>query len=240
MVGIGPGGEEDMTPRARRALEEAEVVVGYRHYVDLLGELVAGRQVITTGMTGEVERCRRAVAEAASGKRVAVVSGGDPGVYGMAGLVLEILANWGEGDAPEVEIIPGITAATAAAALLGAPLMQDFAVISLSDRLTPWEEIARRLAGAAAADFVLVLYNPKSHGRPWQLAAAKDIILRYRPPTTPVGVVRLAGRPGEEKWVTDLAGLTELPVDMVSTVIVGNSKTRVVGGRMITPRGYRV
>jgi precorrin-3B C17-methyltransferase len=171
---------------------------------------------------------------------VAVVSGGDPGVYGMAGLVLEILANWAEGETPEVEIIPGITAATAAAALLGAPLVQDFAVISLSNRLAPWEEIARRLAGAAAADFVLVLYNPKSHGRRWQLAAARDIILRYRPPTTPVGVVRLAGRPGEEKWVTDLVGLTELPVDMVSTVIVGNSKTRVVGTRMITPRGYRV
>lgn len=240
VVGLGPGREEEMTPRARQALERAEVIVGYRTYIDLIASLAAGREVVVTGMTGEVARCREAVERAAEGARVAVVSSGDPGVYGMAGLLLEILAAHPRGKEIKVEVVPGVTAATAAAAALGAPLMHDFAVISLSDRLTPWKVIAGRLEHAAAADFVLVLYNPRSHGRPDHLRRARDIILRYRHPTTPVGVVRNAGRDGEETWIRDLDTFLDLPVDMVSTVIIGNSQTRVLDGRLVTPRGYRL
>ncbi|GEA15298.1 MAG: precorrin-3B C17-methyltransferase / cobalt-factor methyltransferase [Moorella sp. (in: firmicutes)] len=240
VVGLGPGREEEMTPRARQALARAEVIVGYRTYIDLIASLTAGREVVVTGMTGEVARCREAVARAAAGARVAVISSGDPGVYGMAGLILEVLAEHPRGKEIMVRVIPGVTAATAAAAVLGAPLMHDFAVISLSDRLTPWEVIARRLELAAAADFVLVLYNPRSHGRPDHLRRARDIILQYRRPSTPVGVVRNAGREGEEAWIRDLATFLELPVDMVSTVIIGNSQTRVLDGRLVTPRGYRL
>ncbi|MDN5345315.1 MAG: precorrin-3B C17-methyltransferase / cobalt-factor methyltransferase [Clostridia bacterium] len=240
VVGLGPGAEAEMTARARQALAEAEVIVGYRTYIDLIASLTAGREVVVNGMTGEVARCREAVARAVAGARVAVISSGDPGVYGMAGLILEILAENPRGAEVPVTIIPGVTAATSAAASLGAPLMHDFAVISLSDRLTPWEVIARRLELAAAADFVLVLYNPRSHGRPDHLRRARDIILRYRQPATPVGVVRNAGRVGEETWIRDLATLLELPVDMVSTVIIGNSQTRVLNGYLVTPRGYRL
>ncbi|MGI9860313.1 precorrin-3B C(17)-methyltransferase [Moorella naiadis] len=240
VIGLGPGQEGEMTARAREALERAQVIVGYRTYIDLIATLIAGREVVVNGMTGEVARCREAVARAAAGARVAIVSSGDPGVYGMAGLVLEILANHPCGQEIPVTIIPGVTAATAAAAALGAPLMHDFAVISLSDRLTPWEVIGRRLEMAAAADFVLVFYNPRSHGRPDHLGRAREIILKYRQPTTPVGVVRNAGREGEVTWVRDLGSLLEVPVDMVSTVIVGNSQTRVLDGRLVTPRGYRV
>jgi precorrin-3B C17-methyltransferase len=229
-----------MTGRARQALARADVIVGYRTYVDLIASLVAGREVVVTGMTGEVARCREAVARAAAGASVALVSSGDPGVYGMAGLLLEILAAHPRSREIPVRIIPGVTAATAAAATLGAPLMHDFAVISLSDRLTPWEVIARRLDLAAAADFVLVLYNPRSHGRPDHLQRARAIILQHRRPSTPVGVVRNAGREGEDAWVRDLESLLELPVDMVSTVMIGNSQTRVLDGRLVTPRGYRL
>ncbi|WP_338827980.1 precorrin-3B C(17)-methyltransferase [Neomoorella thermoacetica] len=240
VVGLGPGQETEMTARAREALARAEVIVGYRTYIDLVATLIAGREVVVNGMTGEVDRCREAVERAAAGARVAVISSGDPGVYGMAGLVLEILAAHPRGREIPVTIIPGVTAATAAAAALGAPLMHDFAVISLSDRLTPWEVISRRLEMAAAADFVLVLYNPRSHGRPDHLSRAREIILKYRQPSTPVGVVRNAGRKGEVAWLRDLDTLLELPVDMVSTVIIGNSQTRVLDGRMVTPRGYRL
>ncbi|GFN23776.1 precorrin-3B C(17)-methyltransferase [Thermanaeromonas sp. C210] len=240
VVGLGPGGEAEMTYRARQALEQAEVIVGYRTYVDLITSMTEGKEVVVTGMTGEVERCREAVERAAAGARVAVVSSGDPGVYGMAGLLLEILATHPRGQGIKVDVVPGVTAATAAAAALGAPLMHDFAVISLSDRLTHWEVIAARLEHAAAADFVLVLYNPRSHGRPDHLRRARDIILRFRHPATPVGVVRNAGREGEEAWIRDLATFLDLPVDMVSTVIIGNSQTRVLDGRLVTPRGYRL
>jgi len=229
-----------MTPRARRALERAQVVVGYRTYVDLIAPLVKGKEILISGMTAEVDRCRQAVERAAGGARVALVSGGDPGVYGMAGLLLEILAAHPRAKGIKVEVIPGVTAATAAAAALGAPLAHDFAAISLSDRLTPWEVIASRIEHAAAADFILVLYNPRSRGRPDHLRRARDIILRFRSPETPVGVVRNAGRKGEETWIRDLATFLDLPVDMASTVIVGNSRTKVVDGRMVTPRGYRL
>ncbi|MDN5347353.1 MAG: precorrin-3B C17-methyltransferase / cobalt-factor methyltransferase [Clostridia bacterium] len=229
-----------MTARARKALEEAEVIVGYHTYLDLIRDLTGGREVVATGMTGEIERCCRAVQLALAGRKVAIVSSGDPGVYGMAGLVLEILHQAAPGSRLPVAIIPGVTAATAAAAALGAPLMHDFAVISLSDRLTPWELIARRLELAAQGDFVTVLYNPRSHGRQRHLHLAQEIFLRYRSPETPVGVVRNAGREGEEVWVSDLLKFADLPVDMLATVIIGNSQTRVLDGRLVTPRGYRL
>ena len=229
-----------MTARARRAVEEAQVIVGYHAYLDLIHDLIGNREVVATGMTAEVERCRRAVELALAGRRLAIVSGGDPGVYGMAGLVLEVLHQASPGSRLPVKIIPGVTAATAAAAALGAPLMHDFAVISLSDRLTPWDLIARRLELAAQGDFVAVLYNPRSHGRWRQLHLAQQIFLRHRSPETPVGVVRNVGREGEEVWVSDLLGFADFPVDMRATVVIGNSQTRVLDGRLVTPRGYEL
>ncbi|MGB9660558.1 MAG: precorrin-3B C(17)-methyltransferase [Moorellaceae bacterium] len=227
-----------MTYRAREALARAEVVAGYRPYLEQIGELLSGKEIIASGMTEEVERCRRAVRRAKEGARVVVVSGGDPGVYGMAGLVLEILHQEGLKRELRIEIIPGVTAATAASAALGAPLMHDFATISLSDRLTPWEVIARRIELAAQADFVLVLYNPRSRGRPEHLSRAREIVLQYRRRDTPVGVVRNVGRAEEEIWLSDLDSFIHLPIDMQATVIIGNSQTRVLDGWMVTPRGY--
>jgi precorrin-3B C17-methyltransferase len=236
---VGPGSERHLTPAARQALEEAEVIVGYRTYLGFLGPYLAGREVVATGMTEEVARCREAIRRAEAGRRVALVCGGDPGVYGLASLVLELLAAR-EGPELPVEIVPGMTAALAAAAVLGAPLGHDFAVISLSDRLTPWEVIEKRLRLAAKADLVLALYNPRSHGRQEQLVRARQILLEYRQPQTPVGVVQNAARCGERWWVSDLEGFINLPIDMATTVIVGSRQTRVLGGRMVTPRGYRL
>jgi precorrin-3B C17-methyltransferase len=224
-----------MTPRAARVLEEAGVVVGYRTYLELITPLLAGKEVVESGMREEVARAREAVARAAAGARVAVVSSGDPGVYGMAVPVLEAALETGV----VVEVIPGVTAATAAAALLGAPLGHDFAVISLSDLLTPWPVIEKRLRGAVAADFVLVLYNPASSRRQEKWRQALAIIREGRPPGTPVGVVWDAGRAGERKAICDLASVTDLPVDMRATVIVGSTQTYVANGLMITPRGYK-
>ncbi len=237
IVGLGPGGVEHLTPAARVALEASGVVVGYRTYLDLIPELLVGREVVSSGMRQEVERCREALERARAGASVALVSSGDPGIYGMAGLALELL----DGEELDVEIVPGVSAVQAAAARLGAPLMHDFAVISLSDLLTPWELIRRRLRAAAEADFVVALYNPKSHGRTTQLAEAREILLAHRPPSTPVGIVRNACRPGETVTVTDLGTLLDHPVDMLSVVIVGNASTTVdSAGRMVTPRGYEV
>lgn len=224
-----------MTPRAWQALNEAEVVVGYRSYLDLIGPLLMGKEVVEGGMREEVARAREAVARAAKGARVAVVSGGDPGVYGMAVPVLQAAGEAGVA----VEVIPGVTAATAAAALLGAPLGHDFAVISLSDLLTPWPVIEKRLRYAVAADFVLVLYNPASSRRQGVWHRSLTVIGEGRPPGTPVGVVWDAGRGGERKTICNLETVTDLPVDMRALVIVGNSQTYVSSGVMITPRGYK-
>ena len=238
VVGIGPGDLKHMTYEARDALESAEVVVGYKTYLDFIEPLLAGKEVISTGMTKEVERCREALRIAVSGRTVALVSGGDAGIYGMAGLVLEMAAT-GESGSPEVVVIPGVSALQAAAAVLGAPLMHDFAVISLSDLLTPWAVIEKRLAAAAAADFVVALYNPKSKGRIRQIERARELLLAVRPAETPVGIVRNACREGEEKSVTTLDGMLSYDIDMFSIVIIGNSATFVDGeGRLITPRGY--
>lgn len=235
---MGPGSLLDMTPRARQAIETADAVVGYFRYLELIAPLLAGKETIGTGMTKEVDRCQAAINLAAGGKTVAVISSGDAGVYGMAGLVLELAQAVSPAARPTVAVVPGLTAAGAAAALLGAPLMNDFAVVSLSDLLTPWDVIEKRVAAAAAGDFAIALYNPKSHGRVRHIAAVREILLKHRAPQTPVGIVRQASRPDEAVLISDLAGFTEQPMDMFSIVIIGNSRTYVKDGRMITPRGY--
>lgn len=214
--------------------------MGYKTYIELISGLLDNKEVVSTGMTREVERCNLAIERALGGKKVTLVSSGDPGVYGMAGLALELLEQHGALDAVDVEVIPGITSATAAAACLGAPLMHDFVVISLSDLLTPWEVIEKRLEFAARGDFVVVLYNPASKKRTEQIRTARRLMLEHKNDKTPVGIVRNAAREDEEKVITDLEHMLEHPIDMFSTVVIGNSQTRLAGQYMVTPRGYRV
>ncbi len=236
LVGMGPGGREHMTQRALDVLRSADAIVGYETYIGLLGDLTAGKEVISSGMGAEMERARIAVEKARSGLDVALVSSGDPGIYAMGSAVLEHLES--EGIEIELEVVPGVTAANAAAALLGSPLGHDHAVISLSDLLTPWEAIEKRLDHAAKVDLVIVLYNPKSKGREAQLKRAVEKLMALRRPETPVGIVRNAMREGESVTITTLRDLLNQDVDMLTTVIVGNSTTRVHDGRMYTPRGY--
>lgn len=234
VVGIGPGSPEQLTYAARGALETAEVIAGYGVYVELLRPLFPGKEFLVTPMRQEAERCRVAIAAAHAGKRVALVSSGDAGVYGMACLALEL----SQGSDVDVEIIPGVTAALSGAALLGAPLSHDFAVISLSDLLTPWEKIEKRLELAARADFCIALYNPASHRRADYLRRACDILLRQISPRTVCGVARNIGREGESSAVMTLAELRDWNADMFTTAFIGNSQTRNIDGRMVTPRGY--
>lgn len=229
-----------MTPKAAAAIDEAEIIVGYNTYIALIRDRIAGKPVVGNGMRQEVERCQKAVDLAAEGRSVAVISSGDPGVYGMAGLVLELVQKLPEDKRPVCEIIPGLTAANTSAAALGAPLMHDYAVISLSDLMTPWEQIKKRARLAAEGDFVIAIYNPKSRGRADYLNQIRDIVLEFRSPETPVGIVQKAGRPGMNWTVSTLEKLPEEDVDMQSTVIIGNSNTYVSGGFMITPRGYKL
>lgn len=240
IVGTGPGAIEHMTHAAVDAIRKSDVIVGYGTYLDLIRGLIHDKHVVTTDMTHEVERCKKAVDLAVSGKTVSVISGGDPGVYAMAGLVFELLRSEGARGIhlPVVEVIPGISALNAAASRLGAPLMHDFACISLSDRLTPWDVIEKRIDAAAAADFVIVLYNPRSKGRPYHTGRARDIILRHRNPDTAVGIVKSAMRKGERVIITDLKNMQEGDIDMQTTVIIGSSRTFVWEGLMVTPRGY--
>ncbi len=238
VVGSGPGLADHLTAAARQAIDQADILIGYAPYLEQLGTLCAGKKLQSSGMMQEVDRCRSAIAAARAGARVALISGGDAGIYGMAGLVLELVDAEGGSDLP-VTIIPGISAFQAAAARLGAPLMHDTALISLSDLLTPWETIRTRLAAAAGADFVIALYNPKSTKRITQLQEAQTIILAARPAATPVGIVRNACRTGEERLVTSLGELHRQRVDMATVVIIGNRSTFVDRqGRMVTPRGY--
>ncbi|XES75959.1 MAG: precorrin-3B C(17)-methyltransferase [Candidatus Bathyarchaeia archaeon] len=228
-----------MTPKARQAIQEANAIVGYKTYLTLIQDLIDPKAEVVAGTMGrEVDRAKAAVQKALQGKTVAVISSGDAGVYGMAGVVLEVAAL--EKTQVPVEIIPGVTAATAAAACLGAPLVSDFAVISLSDLLTPWELIEKRLEAAAKADFAIVLYNPQSVGRKEPLAKAYEILLCHRGPDTLVGIVRQAGREGEKIQITTLDRLLNCEVDMVTTIVVGTSATRLVNDRMVTPRGYNL
>lgn len=235
VVGIGPGGAEDTTPRAQAALAASDVLVGYTTYIDLVRDRYPGKEVIATPMTTEVERCKTCRDLALAGRTVAMVCSGDAGVYGMAGLVHQVCEGC---PGLEIRVVPGVTAATAGAALLGAPLIHDFAVVSLSDALTPWEAIAKRLALAAEGDFVLCLYNPTSKRRPDTLKKAAAILLETLPPRTPCGLARRVGREGEESWLCTLEELAAQPADMFTTVFVGNHRTRVIDGRLVTPRGY--
>ena len=235
VVGIGPGGGSDLTRRAYEALESCDVIVGYTVYTDLLEKEFPDKEMLTTPMRREVERCKIALEHAQAGERVAMVCSGDPGVYGMAGLCYELA---GEYPSVDIEVIPGISAAFGGAAVLGAPLMHDFAVISLSDLITPWEKIAKRLELAAEADFVICLYNPSSKKRADYLQRACDILLRHKPASTVCGTVRNIGREGEESHVLTLGELRNTNVDMFTTVYIGNEQTMQLGGFMVTPRGY--
>jgi len=239
VIGIGPGDIEQMSLRAYRLLQEVDVVVGYQTYIQLVSEITTDEQeIISTGMGSEVERSQRAIELTKQGRQVALISSGDPGVYGMAGLALE-LTEKREQDIP-LEVIPGISAANAAAASLGAPLMHDYAVISLSDLLTPWEVIEDRLIKAAKSDFVIALYNPKSKQRKEQIKWAQEIFLQHRDADTPVGIVRSAKRGAEELESTTLEQMLDFEINMLTTVIIGNSETYSSEDLMITPRGYQL
>ena len=236
VVGIGPGNYENMTIRADEALKACDAIVGYHVYVNLVKDRYPDKEFMTTPMTRETQRCQMALDEARAGKNVAMVCSGDSGIYGMAALIYELR---GEDNQPEVEVIPGLTAACSGAAILGAPLTHDFAVISLSDRLTSWEKIEKRLENAAEADLSMVLYNPASHGRPDHLKRACDILLRHLPESQICAVAQHIGREGENRRIMTLGQLRDAEVDMFCTVFIGNEMTKVIGGNMVTPRGYR-
>ncbi|MDR1874327.1 MAG: precorrin-3B C(17)-methyltransferase [Synergistaceae bacterium] len=237
IVGLGPGGKDEITPRATLALERSDIIIGYKRYIDLLTPAFGHKTLLPFAMKQEVDRCRQA-ADLARDHAVSLVSSGDAGVYGMASLMLEILD--AQNKDVEVEIVPGITAACSAAAVLGAPLAHDFAVVSLSDLLTPWSAIEKRLALATEADFILCLYNPASRTRDDYLRRACETILRGRDGSTPSGWARNVGRKGQNHKILPLSELREEKLDMLCTVVVGNSETRTLNGRMVTPRGYRV
>jgi len=256
LVGMGPGDLGGLTQRAREALERAQVVIGYSTYVRLLEEmgLLSGKEVVRKGMTEELDRAEEALERALSGQRVALVSGGDPGVYGMAAPVLELMEEWGLlrvdggvglpgrfalGEREVVlEVVPGVTAANAVASLLGSPLAHDTCLISLSDLLTPWPLIERRLHAAGQGDFVVVLYNPQSKRRDWQLGKSAEILLEYRPKETPAALVKSAYRKRQEVTLTTLEGLKEVEAGMLTTVVIGNRQSRLYEGTFLTPRGY--
>lgn len=242
IVGFGPGAAEHLTPAARAAIEACDTCIGYKTYIDLVRPLLAGKKIVATGMTEEIDRGRKAYQLAKQGKRVAVVSSGDSGVYGMAGLTYEVLEQNGwdpENPDVQVHVVPGITAACSVGALLGAPLNHDFCGISLSTLLTPWEKIEARLRAAAEADFVTALYNPKSARRDWQIVKAQEIFLKHRRPDTPVGVVKSGFREGEIVVRTTLDQMADQEIGMLTTIVIGNSQTYYFKHLMVTPRGYR-
>lgn len=236
VVGLGPGAGNDLTGRAIEAIENADLVVGYTAYIALIRDQFPEKEMVSTGMKKEVDRCRMAVEAAIKGKNVAMVCSGDSGIYGMAGLIYEVSQEF---PPIEIEVVPGITAACGGAAVLGAPLTHDFAVISLSDLLTPWQKIEKRLRFAAVADFVLCLYNPRSHSRADYLQRACDILLQEKKPTTICGYVKNIGREGETAYLCTLEELRDnTDVDMFTTVFIGNDQTKLIDGKMVTPRGY--
>ena len=237
VVGLGPGGLDQITPAAIDAIEQSDVIAGYTVYVDLIRQRFADKTFLTTPMKQEVDRCRMAIEETVKGKNVSMVCSGDAGVYGMAGLILEIGREYPE---VSVEIVPGVTAASSGAAVLGAPLMHDFAVISLSDLLTPWETIEKRLRAAAMGDLCVCIYNPSSKKRAGYLRRACEILMEEKSPDTVCGAVKNIGREGEESQVMTLGELSGYEADMFTTVFVGNSQTMELSGAMVTPRGYRL
>lgn len=236
VVGIGPGDYEQMTIQAERVLKGCDVIVGYTVYVDLVKEYFKEKEFLTTPMKKEVDRCILAFEEAKKGKTVAMICSGDAGVYGMAGLIYELGQKYED---VEIEVIGGVTAAVAGAAVLGAPLVHDFAVISLSDLLTPWEKIEKRLRAAAQADFVICIYNPSSKKRKDYLKKACEIIMEYQEPSLVCAMVERIGRQGQSYKICSLESLRDSSVDMFTTVFIGNSQTRDVEGKMVTPRGYK-
>ncbi|EOT2966475.1 precorrin-3B C(17)-methyltransferase [Clostridium perfringens] len=233
VIGIGPGGLDEMTLRAVKAIEESDIIVGYTKYIEMVKDLIKDKEIFKTGMRGEEERCREAL-ELSKDKKVALISTGDSGIYGMAGLILEMRKD------ENVEIIPGITASSAAGSVLGAPLMHDNCNISLSDLMTPYEDIKKRVRFTAEGDFVISLYNPKSKGRPHYLRECVDIIKEFRGEETPIAVVRNALREGESKEIFTLKDFNDEVVDMFSIVIIGNSKSYIKDGYFVTPRGYKI
>lgn len=237
VVGLGPGGVEQMTKRAYETLQSCDVIAGYHVYVNLIKEDFKEKEFLSTGMRKEVDRCKLALDEALKGKTVAMISSGDAGVYGMAGIMFQVAADHPE---VEIEVVPGITAACSGAAVLGAPLISDFCLISLSDLLTPWEKIEKRLDCASQADFCICLYNPSSIKRHDYLQKACDIMLKNQNGDVPAGIVRNIGREGESYELTTLRELRDKQVDMFSTVIIGNSQTQIINGRLVTPRGYKL
>ncbi|MDU2491983.1 MAG: precorrin-3B C(17)-methyltransferase [Clostridium celatum] len=234
VIGIGPGGLEHMTLKAKQAIEESNIIVGYNKYIDMIKPLVEDKELFSTGMRGEEARCRKALELSKENNTVALISTGDSGIYGMAGLILQMQED------ESVEIIPGVTAASAAGSVIGAPLMHDNCNISLSDLMTPYDLIKKRVRNAADADMIISLYNPRSKGRPHYLREVIEIIKEYRELNTPVAVVRHALRDGQEYKLFTLENFDEEVVDMFSIVIVGNSQSFIKGGRFITPRGYDV
>ena len=236
VVGIGPGAKDQMTVRAAKVLSECQVIVGYTVYIDLIKEEYPDKICLSTPMRQEVQRCRMALEEAGKEQNVAVVCSGDAGIYGMAGLVYELAADY---SGVEIEVVPGITAASGGAAILGAPLMHDFAVISLSDLMTRWEKIEKRLRMAAMADFVICIYNPSSRKRADYLKKACLCMMEYKKEDTVCGIVKNIGREGECMKILSLKELSETDVDMFTTVFVGNEETRIIGDKMVTPRGYK-
>lgn len=238
VIGIGPGGKENMTYEAIQIFNDVECVVGYKSYIELIREMITDKEVISSGMKKEIERCELCFDIAEQGKKVAIVSSGDAGIYGMAGLIYEVAKR--RDSKIEIEVVCGVTSSTAAASILGAPLMHDYAVISLSDLLTPWELIEKRVNYAAQGDFVTTIYNPKSMERTWQIEKVKEIFLSVRDKNTPVGIVRNAKRADESLVITTLEFMTNHDIDMFSTVIIGNSQSYIWHNKIITPRGYKV
>ncbi len=241
IIGLGPGDESLLPPVAIDALQDSAVIVGYNLYVQMVPQVLReGKEIITTGMRHEKERCLAAITKAKSGKRTSIVCSGDAGIYGMSGLVLELATQEQVLDQMHIEIIPGIPALCGAASLLGAPLMHDFACVSLSDLLTPWESITKRLHAAFSADFVVVIYNPRSKGRPEHLNTAIDIAKQYHDLNTPIGIVRNAYRENQSVHIDKLCDFNPKDADMLSVIIIGNSTTKQLGKYMVTPRGYKI
>lgn len=238
VVGTGPGNKEYICPKAIEAMEQSDIIVGYKTYIKLIEPFIQNKELVSSSMMKEVERCEEVLKLAETGKSISLISSGDPGVYGMAGIMLEVVA--ANNSNVQVEIVPGISAASSAASLLGAPLMNDYVVLSLSDLLTPWELIEKRLHAAGSGDFVAAIYNPRSKTRIKQLDKAIEIFLKYQTPDTPVGIVKHAMREKQEVSITNLKHLNEHDIDMFTTLIIGNSKTKIIDNKMVAIRGYKV